>query len=1157
MSESEPLDQDRLSASLDNSQRAVRDLRDGAHAAVHGAPGSGKTHTLTEVVADRIITRGYPTDDVVVLAADRRSATALRDTLALRIDRPTRGPLARTLGSLAFSFVTAAAVADGVTVPRLLTGADQDTILADLLAGEVEDEVTAWPESLGPDVRALGGFRTELRELMMRLVETRTRPAELARLGHQHERPEWVAAAAFIARYEHVMDQYSQPRLDAAEVIAEATTLLREGRVSAPRLIIVDDFQEQGPGTLGFLAAAAAAGSTILAFGDPDVASATFRGSDPAALSGLNLILGAPVETFTLTQVHRHGPELRAVITELSDRVGAAGRVEHRRAASVLPAQPAPAADTTGDAATPPTEQSATPPADLAADNPVGQASGVAAQAPVHPADESERGPWKVPPTLPVVRIRATSPAAEQQAIARMLRERHVYHGVPWSQMAIVVRSSASIPVLARALAMADVPTSAETAGEALRDRYAARALILALAVALERIPVTAARYTELLLGPLGGFDGIGLRRLRRALRHEELLGGGHRGSDDLLLEALAAPGRFATLDTPGARRAQRFAETLAQVRAGYAAGNSAEELAWIVWDRSGLEKTWTTQLGQGGLLAEEANTNLDAAVALFTAAKRAAERDPDADAGIFIDSLLEADLGEDSLAPRARGEAVWIGTPSAVVGREFDVVVAARVQAGAWPNLQLRGALLYPQLFSLVVAGLPTTLLDARAELLSDELRLFVLACSRARTQLVVSTTDGDDEQPSPFLRFPTLDGAPVRTGTGEYPLTLRGMVGALRRRLVRAHEAGRPEEAAEAASLLARLSDEGIAGASPDSWYGLAEPSTTEPLVDLKDPDARVRVSPSRMEAFEKSPLNWFIEDVARPPSTVAAGIGTIIHEAFERAGMIPADQITPADIAPERLWEHVSERWGELRFEAPWLAQRERAGVDEALVGVAAYLSDALRAGNVVLSTEGGFRLEVGQIIIGGSIDRIERRPATGADTEPVIVIIDLKTGRSIPTQKSMLTHAQLSAYQLALTRGAVYTEVPDEAAAEASTGAAAVAAHVAPLADSPADATAEAPVAPVAAPAEPAVRRHPITGRSGGAMLLYVRTPTVKAYAERVQEVQTEEELAAFEERVETVGTGMAAATFVGVFGEGEHDPLTRLTYRIHLIAAVSE
>ncbi|MFZ4842274.1 PD-(D/E)XK nuclease family protein [Mycetocola saprophilus] len=1119
MSESEPLDQDRLSASLDNSQRAVRDLRDGAHAAVHGAPGSGKTHTLTEVVADRIITRGYPTDDVVVLAADRRSATALRDTLALRIDRPTRGPLARTLGSLAFSFVTAAAVADGVTVPRLLTGADQDTILADLLAGEVEDEGAAWPESLGPDVRALGGFRTELRELMMRLVETRTRPAELARLGHRHERPEWVAAAAFIARYEHVMDQYSQPRLDAAEVIAEATTLLREGRVSAPRLILVDDFQEQGPGTLGFLAAAAAAGSTILAFGDPDVASATFRGSDPAALSGLNLILGAPVETFTLTQVHRHGPELRAVITELSDRVGAAGRVEHRRAASVLPAQPE--------------------------------------QAPVHSTDESEQERWEIPPTLPVVRIRASSPAAEQQAIARMLRERHVYHGVPWSQMAIVVRSSASIPVLARALAMADVPTSAETAGEALRDRYAARALILALAVALERIPVTAARYTELLLGPLGGFDGIGLRRLRRALRHEELLGGGHRGSDELLIEALAAPGRFATLDTPGARRALRFAETLAQVRAGYAAGNSAEELAWIVWDRSGLEKTWTTQLGQGGLLAEEANTNLDAAVALFTAAKRAAERDPDADAGIFIDSLLEADLGEDSLAPRARGEAVWIGTPSAVVGREFDVVVAARVQAGAWPNLQLRGALLYPQLFSQVVAGLPTSLLDARAELLSDELRLFVLACSRARTQLVVSTTDGDDEQPSPFLRFPTLDGAPVRTGTGEYPLTLRGMVGALRRRLVRAHEAGRPEDAAEAASLLARLSDEGIAGASPDSWYGLAEPSTTEPLVDLKDPDARVRVSPSRMEAFEKSPLNWFIEDVARPPSAVAAGIGTIIHEAFERAGMIPADQITPADIAPERLWEHVSERWGELRFEAPWLAQRERAGVDEALVGVAAYLSDALRAGNVVLSTEGGFRLEVGQIIIGGSIDRIERRPAAGEDTEPVIVIIDLKTGRSIPTQKSMLTHAQLSAYQLALTRGAVYTEVPDEAAAP-------VEAHVAPLTDSPAGATAEAPVVAVAAPhaepaapAEPAVRRHPITGRSGGAMLLYVRTPTVKAYAERVQEVQTEEELAAFEERVETVGTGMAAATFVGVFGESEHDPLTRLTYRIHLIAAVSE
>ncbi|RLP76463.1 ATP-dependent helicase [Mycetocola tolaasinivorans] len=1101
----------RLTAGLDASQRAVRDLADGVHGAVRGAPGSGKTHTLIEVVADRILERGYSPEDVAVLASDRRSATALRDVLALRIDRPTRGPLARTLGSLAFSIVTEAAVLAGATVPRLLTGADQDTILADLLAGEIEDPESAvgWPESLTPDVRALSGFRTELRELMMRLVETRTRPEELARLGEQHGRPEWGAAATFIARYEYVMDQYTQPRLDSAEVIAEATTLLREGRARVPRLLIVDNFQEQGPGTLGFLAAAAAAGSTILVFGDPDVASATFRGSDPGAISALSTVLGAPVESFRLDYVHRHGPELRAVIAELSDRVGAAGPVDHRRARSVLAA--ANAANADGDTA----DADAGPAADTG---------------------------WSIPSTVPVLQIRASSPAAEQQAIARVLRERHVYHGVPWSQMAIVVRSSASIPVLARALAMADVPTSADTAGEALRERYAARAIILALAVALGRIPITAARYTELLLGPLGGFDGIGLRRLRRALRHEELVGGGHRGSDDLLIEALAAPGRFATLDTPGARRADRFAETLELVRVGYAAGNSAEELAWIVWERSRLEAIWTEQLGKGGLLAEEANTNLDAAVALFTAAKRASERDPDADAGVFIDTLLEADLGEDSLAPRARGEAVWIGTPSAVVGREFDVVVAARVQGGAWPNLQLRGALLYPQLFSQVVAGLPTQHLDARAELLSDELRLFVLACSRARTQLVISTTDSDDEQPSPFLRFPTIDSAPRRSGTGEYPLTLRGMVGDLRRRLVRAHTAGDPTAAAEAAALLSRLSSECISGANPDTWYGLAEPSTTAPLVDLSNPDARVRVSPSRMETFEKSPLNWFIEDVARPPSTVAAGIGTIIHKAFERAGKIPHDDLTAADITPERLWEHVSERWGELRFEAPWLGERERAGVDEALTGVAAYLGDALRSGSIVLTAEGGFSLETGQIVIGGSIDRIERRPALGDDPEPSIVIIDLKTGRTIPTQKSMLTHAQLSAYQLALSRGAVFTKVSDSA--ESGTA----------IPESE-PATATTPTATT--PAEPAVRRHPITGKSGGAMLLYVRTPTVKAYVERTQEPATEEELAAFEERVETVGTGMAAATFVGIFGEGDHDPLTRLTYRIHLIAAVSE
>ena len=58
---------------LDPSQRAVVELGDGVSAAVLGAPGSGKTTTLIEVVADRVLGRGWAPEELVVLTASRAS----------------------------------------------------------------------------------------------------------------------------------------------------------------------------------------------------------------------------------------------------------------------------------------------------------------------------------------------------------------------------------------------------------------------------------------------------------------------------------------------------------------------------------------------------------------------------------------------------------------------------------------------------------------------------------------------------------------------------------------------------------------------------------------------------------------------------------------------------------------------------------------------------------------------------------------------------------------------------------------------------------------------------------------------------------------------------------------------------------------------------
>ncbi|PPF49288.1 ATP-dependent DNA helicase, partial [Clavibacter michiganensis] len=101
---------------LDPSQRAVLELPVGTSAAVIGAPGSGRTTVLRELVAERIVAQGLDPAEVLVLAPSRAAATRLRDELALRVGVPTLGPLARTATSVAFE-VLARRASDTGTEP--------------------------------------------------------------------------------------------------------------------------------------------------------------------------------------------------------------------------------------------------------------------------------------------------------------------------------------------------------------------------------------------------------------------------------------------------------------------------------------------------------------------------------------------------------------------------------------------------------------------------------------------------------------------------------------------------------------------------------------------------------------------------------------------------------------------------------------------------------------------------------------------------------------------------------------------------------------------------------------------------------------------------------------------------------------------------------
>jgi RecB family exonuclease len=312
--------------------------------------------------------------------------------------------------------------------------------------------------------------------------------------------------------------------------------------------------------------------------------------------------------------------------------------------------------------------------------------------------------------------------------------------------------------------------------------------------------------------------------------------------------------------------------------------------------------------------------------------------------------------------------------------------------------------------------------------------------------------------------------------------------MTGRLRRLL--AAPGGDPGTRAAAAASLARLAELGLPGADPDDWHGLLDPSTTAPLYE----DEQVPISPSRLERFEESPLDWFLETIAGSQPTTSMNVGTILHWAME----------TATDPSAEAIWAAVESRWDELVFESPWLAEHQRRAARVLADGLAAYLGDFAGSGSTIVAAEGRFGFDLDRATVNGSIDRVERAADGG------VVIVDLKTGNPITRQATIDAHPQLGIYQLAYREGLL-----DDFLAE--------------------------------------LGPH----RGAGAKLLYVKKgDAARPYREGVQGVLDEEGLESFRERVRQAAIGMAAASFEGVLELRSYGLGTVPELRLHRVGAVS-
>jgi superfamily I DNA/RNA helicase/RecB family exonuclease len=948
---------------------------------VLGGPGTGKTTLLAEVAADRILSGGVEPEQLLVLTASRRAAADLRahitrlltwsDNGAAGADEPevprtVREPMVRTVHSYAFSVLRLQSVLRDLPPPRLLSGPDQDAVVRDLLAGDLEDGALNWPVNLRPALN-VPGFAEELRDLMLRAAERGLGPEDLITLGRRQRRPEWVAAGRFAEQYEQVMllqggadsgsALSSAPAMDAAELVASALLafeidheLLAAERARV-RYLLVDDAQHLDPIQYRLLRILGGHAKEFVLAGDPDQAVFSFRGADSRLLDDAE---DGP--TVVLTTGHRMAPAVQRAVARLAARLPGTGP-QRRRA-----------------------------------------------------VPESETG-GKVE-----IRLHATA-AAEANWVADQLRRARLIDGVPWSEMAVLVRSATrSVPVLHRALAAAGVPLVTSGDELPLAEQPAVRPFLTLLRCAAVPAALTPERAAMLLTSPLGGADPLALRRLRRGLRRLEVAAGGERSSDELLVDVLRRDDRLSALADNEVAPVRRLAALLGTARRAIEGGAGVEQVLWDVWQASGLEQRMVAQASRSGTLGAQADRDLDSILGLFNAAERHADRLPGAGVAAFADYLAAQRIVGDSLAPSApKGDAVSVLTAHAAAGREWTVVAVPGVQEGSWPDLRLRGSLLGVERLTDILSGVDgVETVSVTAPLLAEERRLLLVAASRARTHLLVSAIRGEEEQPSRFLAelagTDTDEGQEiVAPAVPERALALADLVGDLRRAVC--DEATSDDRRRRAAAQLARLMAAGVPGADPDGWYGLPALSSTEPLHGSGE---TVSVSPSTVEQLVRCPLRWMVErHGGADPAELAAVTGTLVHALAQAAASGTSDEALRAEL--DRAWDAVDAG-------APWFSRRERARVHAMLDTFLTWLHTT-RADLTQVAVEHDVTVDLPpaagddhKIRLRGRVDRLESNPAGHS------VIVDVKTGKVPISEADAKEHPQLAVYQLAATYGA---------------------------------------------------------------------------------------------------------------------------------------
>jgi len=892
---------------------------------VTGEAGAGVSSFLIDTAVNAITAdpQRASREGIVLLTSSKESGARMRSELSERLAATgftTQEPIVRSVHSLAFALLRQRTERE----IRLISGAEQDAVIRQLLLGHAEDGGGTWPEELRPAL-PLVGFARQLRDFLLRAIERGLGPKDLNRLGEVHQLPIWSAAGDFLREYQQVMALTGALRFSAAELV---TKVLEEELIQSWGIVLVDDAQSLAPASAELVSRLLQRASLGVVGGDLDQSIFRFRGASPKFFADLGGLLH---------------------------------NVRHLGA--------------------------------------------------------SRRNPTRVVAVAP-------DEQTHHAAVVDSLRRAHFESGVDYRDMAVVVRSTPLIEPLRRALLHAGVPVALDPTDVVLAEQRVVVALLLALKALTQELTVS--EWRELLLGPVGATDPVTLRRLLRGLRRwkPELR------AEETLHQLLTSTAPLPDFDTLLTEREMQLLThvrgVLDQGRQAHAADGSVEEVLWAVWAATGLSDRLLAAALRGGATGSQADRDLDAAMALFDAAGDFTERRPTASIELFSQYITEHELPTGVRDRRtATLDAVSLLTAHGVAGREFERVVVAGVQELTWPSLGETGTIFRQEdLIDLIDSDVdPAVPVPRVAERLLEEQRLFHVATTRATDHLLVTAVDDpyseEVVQPSRFIEAfcaeHGIEATQLRAaGTASEEMNetpdethSAALVRVLARddviaELRRAAGDADTSEATrtQAARQLARLAEAGVAGADPDSWWGLTQASTSEKL------PLRSSLSPSRIESLLQCPMRAVLERMVDLEETMEMLYGSMAHAYFEALGRGVDPEAASAEVIRARREAHDGPEWKKDRDVADFEAMLRR--IDGWLLkSRAAYEQVAVEA-DVNVEVERGLR-------ISGRVDRLERA------SDGALRIVDLKTSANPVAHAEAEENVQLAAYQLAMSRG----------------------------------------------------------------------------------------------------------------------------------------